>query len=499
MGSSKSYVFILLAIVLLGGFLRLQDLDKENYWMDEIITISHAQEKTPLGVIEKVGLHEGAPFGHYLLLHYWTKAFGISEFSTRILSVIFGVLSIVMMFLLGNLLFGKKIGLVSSLLLATSMLQVLFSQETRLYAMYTFLSLLATYLFIKIYQNEKYFKIEKKHHHQYYCLYFLIVLIAIYTNYFTGFLMVGYALFWLWNWENDSKEGFLYWLKVNILILICSIPLIPLIQKQLLSIGKGAGETFASLGVPSIIAKFGLFMFALPLLSGMFLILLALLCKEKIKFFLRDHKLPQKWFLLIVILFSISYMYLSLYPLTIFGLPIFRIPIIHSYFLIRHSFLIAPLFYLFFSYHLIRIPSRKIAMAAISILLFTNAFALTAYYTETTKPEWDPATSFIKQNSDTDPLVLLDRGGLTSSSLLTYYYEPGLRYVQLTKWPRGQPLWKIEQERFFSITDQESYFWLVLSRNQWTEDYYKVLLRSRYALVEQQEFKDIKIYKFKTE
>ena len=45
MGSSKSYVFILLAIVLLGGFLRLQDPDKENYWMDEIITISHAQEK----------------------------------------------------------------------------------------------------------------------------------------------------------------------------------------------------------------------------------------------------------------------------------------------------------------------------------------------------------------------------------------------------------------------------------------------------------------------
>ena len=64
---------------------------------------------------------------------------------------------------------------------------------------------------------------------------------------------------------------------------------------------------------------------------------------------------------------------------------------------------------------------------------------------------------------------------------------------------RGQLLWKIEQERLFSITDQESYFWLVLSRNQWTEDYYKVLLRSRYALVEQQEFKDIKIYKFKTE
>ena len=58
-------------------------------------------------MIEKVGLHE-VPLCHYLLLHYWTKAFGISEFSTRILSVIFGVLSIVMMFLLGNLLFGEK-------------------------------------------------------------------------------------------------------------------------------------------------------------------------------------------------------------------------------------------------------------------------------------------------------------------------------------------------------------------------------------------------------
>ena len=320
----------------------------------------------------------------------------------------------------------------------------------------------------------------------------------MYTNYLTGFLIAGYTFFWLWNWEKDSKTGFQRWIKVNALVLIFSIPLIPLIQKQLASIGNGAGKTFASFGVPSFIAKLGLFMFALPLLSGMFLMILALLCRKKMKAFFRDHKLPQEWFLYVVILFSIGYMYLSLYPLSIFGLPIFRSPIIHSYFLIRHSFLIAPLFYLFFlttslGFH------PKIAMAAFSILLITNAFALTAYYTETTKPEWDLATSFIGQNSNDGPLILLDRGGLTSSSLLTYYSDSEPRYVALTKLPRGQPLWKIEPGKLFSITDQESYFWLVLTRNQGTEDYYKDLLRSRYTLIEQHEFKDIKVYKFKSE
>ncbi len=137
-------------------------------------------------------------------------------------------------------------------------------------------------------------------------------------------------------------------------------------------------------------------------------------------------------------------------------------------------------------------------MAALVFLLVTNTFALTAYYTETTKPEWNLAASFIKQNSDTDPLVLLDRGGLTVSSLLEYYSDPGLRYVKLTKWPRGQPLWKIDQGKLFSITDEEDHFWLVLSMNRGTDDYYKDLLRSRYSLIRQQEFKDIKVYEFKS-
>ncbi|MEK6899990.1 MAG: glycosyltransferase family 39 protein, partial [Nanoarchaeota archaeon] len=148
MKSRKLYIFILIAIVLFGFLLRLNDLGKEGYWMDEIITIKHAQEKSPLGVIEKVGQYEGAPFGHYLLLHYWIEIFDINEISTRMLSVIFGTLSIIAMFFVGRLLFGDRIGLVSSMLLATSMLQVLYSRETRLYAMYTFLSLLATYFFI---------------------------------------------------------------------------------------------------------------------------------------------------------------------------------------------------------------------------------------------------------------------------------------------------------------------------------------------------------------
>ena len=111
------------------------------------------RKKNPIEVIEKVGQYEGAPLplssASLLGKSIWyQRVFNAHAFShlwdyfhyNYVLSWQSAI--------------RKKVGLVSSLLLATSMLQVLYSRETRLYAMYTLLSLLATYLFIKIYRNE---------------------------------------------------------------------------------------------------------------------------------------------------------------------------------------------------------------------------------------------------------------------------------------------------------------------------------------------------------
>jgi 4-amino-4-deoxy-L-arabinose transferase-like glycosyltransferase len=85
---------------------------------------------------------------YYLILKFWTSVFGFSEISLRIPSVIFGILTIYVVYLIGKKLINKKVGLIASALLATSGLHVYYSQEARMYALVTLLISYLVYLFL---------------------------------------------------------------------------------------------------------------------------------------------------------------------------------------------------------------------------------------------------------------------------------------------------------------------------------------------------------------
>lgn len=490
--------FFLLVIVLLGFTLRLYQLDQESIWIDEILTIDHAQQQNISGVVQRVSLREGAPPGHYVLLHYWIQLFGNSSFSVRFPSVIFGTVSILIIFLVVRTIATDKIAIISSLFLATSMLQILYSQEARLYAMFTFLSLLSTYFYITTFIKDGNKK-EKKH----LVGYIITTIAAVYTNYMALFLIAGQTVIFLWynkNYLSNKKtlKFFLILLGVGLI----SLPLIPILNKQFSAIGSGASLTFISFGVPPIIANFGLLMFALPLLIiSIIMSLFLVLSKNKIitktKERIENKTINYNFLILMTIFFSVIYIYLSLKPLSIVGIPLFRVPITHSYFLIRHSFFIVPLFYVFIAYYLIIKTPKHIYITVITILLMTNAVSLYFYYSEPTKQQWQEVVSFIEQNSNTSPLILLDRGGSTNTYLLHYYATSNPTIIKLTKSPRGQPLWKIKPEQLFSKLQNETEFWLILAGNGETNDYYEKLLNKKYMQTEVKEFYLITVYQYK--
>ncbi len=490
----------LAAIFFLGFFLRLHNLDTESFWVDEIITLRHAQEETLQGLLSRVSLREGAPPGHYVFLQYWIRAFGDSAFSVRFPSVLFGTFSILLLFFIVRRIFGAKIALLSSFFLATSMLQILYSQETRLYALFTFLSLTTLYFFLRIFYASRQIVVNIAWKTVgWYALYFLSVLIAFYTNYLTIFLVVGYTLVLLWRWE-ETKFFFSRWMFLHALLAMFLLPLIPIISSQLISIGSNVELTFMSFGVPSLLAKMGLLLFALPLLLITTFLCLALVYRGKITTFLKSFfqsKFFPWFFLSFVVLFSSMYLYLSHFPLTLFGIPLFRVPITQSYFLIRHSFFLAPLFSVFLAYALWKVP-RKIAAVALCTLVLSNGFAVSFYYQETTKPQWREAVAFVEKSSPSgqEQLLLLDRGGSTNTYLLEYYLKIPFRVLKLTKSPRGKPLWKVTPEELFAELETEERFWLVLAGNRETEEYYKELLETKYLLRESHEFKGIKVYLF---
>ncbi len=136
-------------LILLFGFgLRLISLN-QSLWLDEATTSSVASRFSFSEIITKFSPADFHPPLYYLVLRGWSMVFGFSEISLRIPSVIFGVVTIYVVYLIGKNIFNKKVGLVSSLFLATGGLHIYYSQEARMYALTALFVSCLVYLFIK--------------------------------------------------------------------------------------------------------------------------------------------------------------------------------------------------------------------------------------------------------------------------------------------------------------------------------------------------------------
>lgn len=123
-------------ILFLGLILRLVSIN-QSLWLDEATTALVSQMSIS-DFFTKFMTADFHPPLYYLVIHYWTLLFGTSEIALRIPSVIFGVGTIYVVYLIAKDLKFKH-SLVAALFLATSGLHVYYSQEARMYAMATFL------------------------------------------------------------------------------------------------------------------------------------------------------------------------------------------------------------------------------------------------------------------------------------------------------------------------------------------------------------------------
>ena len=138
---------ILLLIVILGAGLRLFHLDAQSVWYDESFSIAHSVR--PLAELFKILIFDVVqPPLHYLVLHGWFQIAGFTALQARLVSVIFGTLSIPLLFLLARRFADSATSLLAAFLLACSQLAIYFSQEARPYAQAQFLSLSAALTFL---------------------------------------------------------------------------------------------------------------------------------------------------------------------------------------------------------------------------------------------------------------------------------------------------------------------------------------------------------------
>jgi 4-amino-4-deoxy-L-arabinose transferase-like glycosyltransferase len=92
-------------------------------------------------------------------LYYWiTHAMlylDVSVFSLRIVPVIFGVLSIPLVYFLGSELYSDRAGIISAMILTISQSHIFYSQEARSYTMLLFFAILTLYLYLKCFKTNE--------------------------------------------------------------------------------------------------------------------------------------------------------------------------------------------------------------------------------------------------------------------------------------------------------------------------------------------------------
>lgn len=129
--------WLVVAIALVGGGLRLLLLRTKGLWLDETFSIWMAKQSVTemLQWVIKIDQH---PPLYYLLLHYWMGRFGDNVYYVRLLSALLGVGTIPVMYLIGKRLSGALVGLAAAVFLAVSPFHIYFAQETRMYTLLTF-------------------------------------------------------------------------------------------------------------------------------------------------------------------------------------------------------------------------------------------------------------------------------------------------------------------------------------------------------------------------
>lgn len=218
---------VLLLVIILAAFaLRVYRLDAQSLWYDEGVTADVAQRS--LGELTRWTANDIQPPLYYYVVAAWGHLAGWREWSLRFPSACFGVLLTPLLALLAyRLLRRTSVRWLAALFAATHPLLVYYSQEARMYALLTLLSVLLVYCVVRISDEEK--------GRPFYFYYGLTAVAAIYTHYFAFFLLFALLLAFLFEqWQRAAQEtafsfrllltrarGFLL---TNLLVLVLYLP-----------------------------------------------------------------------------------------------------------------------------------------------------------------------------------------------------------------------------------------------------------------------------------
>lgn len=208
---NNAITFVALFIILLSGLsLRLYQIDSNSLWFDEASSFFHAKQS--VADIWLNGATGSLPPLYYVLLHYW-MCIGENEFILRLLSLIFGVVAIFIIYLLGKNLFNEETGLLSAFLLSVSPFHIYYSQEAKGYALLAAVALFSIYFFVKVLKTGNFSA---------WVFFVIFTALSLYTHYFALFTLFAENIFFiLWK---EKRYLLKRWLAVQAVIFFIFLP-----------------------------------------------------------------------------------------------------------------------------------------------------------------------------------------------------------------------------------------------------------------------------------
>jgi len=381
----KKHLF-LLVILSVGSIFRIHGLPAPSLSSDEAFSVRVAR-LSYAGIVNDCAKDVHPPL-YYFVLHDWIGVFGDSESSVRGLSVLFGVLSIYLVFLLGTRLFDSHTGIVSAILLAVSSLHIQYSQNARMYTLLLSLSLLSVHIYVGMMTRKG--KAGRKTT----VGLFVINALLLYTHVY-GFFVVLFELSWsLFSFVRDRRRidaGYHLWP-----IALSLVSFLPWAGVLLLEKSERPDSWLPLPGVLEIARGF----------SGNDWLLVTFVSLFFMPLF-RKKTMTES-----VVLVHIIMTFTVVIPLMV------SLLVFHAF---RLRFLIFPsaLFYIVIAYSFNTIRTRSVRIFVACFIGITALFPIDDYYRSPSLTDWRGATAYLDTMASSNDLLIFNAG---------YTLENGFEY-----------------------------------------------------------------------
>jgi uncharacterized membrane protein len=204
----------LLLIMALAALLRFWGLGFKQLWLDEILQLLHSRPDSLRGILEGVAQDRGgAPFD-YLIQHVFVSSLhGAIEWTARFHAALFGVLAVLLIYLVCQaLLNNQRLSLLSALLLCFYPFHHHYSQEGRPYSLFMLLTLILYLIF---------FRALKKSSWYLWAGFAAIAILTFYTHAYASLVLLGQFLILIY-YRLLKRDGWPGALRRGACFLFCS-------------------------------------------------------------------------------------------------------------------------------------------------------------------------------------------------------------------------------------------------------------------------------------